>query len=98
MGAQGLVGRRVVAGGRPSTQLVLARLFCQGVPLRLEVGPRELTDKTVVAVPRHTSQKRAYSAENLNATVHQLLQSIQLDLFDQSVASHIWFFLCCCWC
>ena len=52
------------------------------------MGPRELADKTIVAVSRHTFQKSVYSVENLNVTVHQLLQTIQQELFDRLLPLH----------
>lgn len=47
------------------------------------MGPRELAEKTVVAVPRHTFHKTTCSVENLDVTVHQLLQALHQELFDR---------------
>ena len=60
-----------------------ARLFAwerRGVPLRLELGQRELDAGNVVAVTRHDGQKRPLPLDRLAAAIPQLLAEMQTDM------------------
>ncbi|HHX37236.1 MAG TPA: proline--tRNA ligase, partial [Clostridiaceae bacterium] len=54
----------------------------RGVPLRLEVGPRDIKNNQVVAVRRDTGEKISLSMDELQETVPALLETIQQSLFD----------------
>jgi len=57
----------------------------RGVPLRLEVGPRDLKENRCVAVRRDTGAKESLSLESLPRTVPDLLKDIQASLFNQAL-------------
>jgi len=58
----------------------------KGVPLRVEVGPRDLTDGVVTVVRRDTGTKEAPTRADLVARVGQLLDSVQSDLYRAALA------------
>lgn len=53
----------------------------KGVPLRLEIGPRDVTADRVVLVRRDTREKRAVPMTDLGEAVRNLLDDIQTNLF-----------------
>ncbi len=53
----------------------------KGVPLRLEIGPKDLVQGQVVLVRRDTGKKMAVKEEKLVETVGELLNNIQENLF-----------------
>jgi prolyl-tRNA synthetase len=54
----------------------------KGVPLRLEVGPRDVAAEQAVVVRRDTREKTPVPIANLADTVSTLLDEIQAGLFD----------------
>ncbi len=52
----------------------------KGVPLRIEVGPRDLAEGVVTLVRRDTGEKSARSIQGLGAAASDLLEVIQGDL------------------
>ncbi len=52
----------------------------KGVPVRIEVGPRELENHEVTVVRRDTGDKRKVSVESASATVAELMDQIQDDM------------------
>ncbi len=58
----------------------------RGVPLRLEIGPKDLEKSQVVLARRDTRQKSFVPMEGLGAHVEQLLAAIQQALFERAVA------------
>jgi prolyl-tRNA synthetase len=54
----------------------------KGVPIRLELGPKDLENKQVTLVRRDTLAKETVSLENLNARILELLEQIQTNLFN----------------
>lgn len=52
----------------------------KGVPLRVEIGPRDLEKKQVVLVRRDNSQKTSAPDETAVAEIQQCLNAIQEDL------------------
>lgn len=54
----------------------------KGIPVRIEIGPRDVASGTVVAVRRDTGEKITVPAERLLGKVNDLLESIQHHLFD----------------
>lgn len=53
----------------------------QGIPLRLEIGPREMNQAELQIAVRHLHEKRTLSLEHLEDGVQKLLDWIQDDLF-----------------
>lgn len=53
----------------------------KGIPLRLEIGPRDLTSETAVLVRRDTGEKIKVEQSNLEAQIKTLLDEIQANLF-----------------
>lgn len=51
----------------------------KGVPLRIEIGPRDIENNSVTLVRRDTAEKTTMQEENLN--VKEILASIQKNLF-----------------
>jgi prolyl-tRNA synthetase len=58
----------------------------RGVPLRLEVGPKDIEKSQVVAVRRDTRDKIAVPMAGLVARVGELLVNIQRNMFDRALA------------
>ena len=58
----------------------------RGVPLRLEIGPRDVAAGTVVLARRDTSEKSTVAREELGAEVPRLLDEIQAGLLAQARA------------
>lgn len=56
----------------------------KGVPLRLELGPRDIEAGTCVAVRRNGGEKVSLSLSELETAVPALLEAIQKDLFDKA--------------
>lgn len=54
----------------------------RGVPLRLEVGPRDIENNQVVLVRRDTGEKLFVGIDQLEATMAKLLPQIQHDMFE----------------
>ncbi len=58
----------------------------KGVPVRVEVGPRDLAAGTVTLVRRDTATKEAVALDTVAATVPGLLERIQADLLADATA------------
>jgi prolyl-tRNA synthetase len=56
----------------------------KGVPVRLEVGGKELVEKTVTIARRDNGEKQTVARDQILATVEKLLQDIQKGLFDRA--------------
>jgi prolyl-tRNA synthetase len=56
----------------------------KGVPIRLEVGPRDLENDQVVVVRRDTSEKTPIKVSRLNDTVKEILEDMQTSLFEKA--------------
>ena len=56
----------------------------KGVPLRMEVGPRDIENDKVVLVRRDVGEKIFLSKQDVLSTVPQLLEKIQNNLFTQA--------------
>ncbi|MBC8491573.1 MAG: proline--tRNA ligase [Candidatus Marinimicrobia bacterium] len=57
----------------------------RGVPLRLEIGPKDLDKNQVVLVRRDTGTKQFIPVEKLSSVVTNLLQEIQNNLFQRAL-------------
>ena len=65
----------------------------RGIPLRIELGPKDLEAGSCVLVRRDTREKEVLPITELAARVPGLLEEIQADLFARAKAhleSHIW--------
>jgi len=58
----------------------------RGVPLRMEIGPRDIENGTVVLARRDTRQKAPAPMEGLAGHVERELAAIQQALFDRAIA------------
>ena len=58
----------------------------RGVPLRLEIGPKDIEKSQVVLARRDTRGKSSVPMEGLPAHVEQLLSAIQQALYERAVA------------
>jgi prolyl-tRNA synthetase len=57
----------------------------KGVPVRIELGPRDLDKGQVVLVRRDTGEKEFLAAEGLEQRLPELLETIQKDLFRKAL-------------
>jgi prolyl-tRNA synthetase len=58
----------------------------RGVPLRLEIGPKDIEKSQVMLARRDTRQKSAAPMDGLAAHIVEMLDTIQQALFDRAVA------------
>ncbi|KAI5888749.1 prolyl-tRNA synthetase [Schizophyllum commune H4-8] len=56
----------------------------KGVPLRLEIGPKDLEKKSTLTVRRDTGAKAPLPLENIAAGVSSLLETIQREMFTKA--------------
>ncbi|MCP3740209.1 proline--tRNA ligase [Rossellomorea sp. BNER] len=56
----------------------------KGIPLRLEVGPKDIEKNQVVLVRRDTGEKIYVKLENLSTELEKLLDDIQTNLFNKA--------------
>jgi prolyl-tRNA synthetase len=56
----------------------------KGVPLRIEIGPRDLKEGKVVAARRDTGEKSAIGDAQVQARIRELLQEIQDGLYNKA--------------
>ncbi|HEX4559500.1 MAG TPA: proline--tRNA ligase [Mycobacterium sp.] len=58
----------------------------QGVPIRVELGPRDLADNAALLYRRDTRDKNKVSIDEVIDEVQQLTTRIQMDMFDAATA------------
>jgi prolyl-tRNA synthetase len=73
-----------VDGGRGSFGRRVTDWEIKGVPLRVEVGPRDLAQGIVTVVRRDTGEKSSHGLDALAGVLPELLESIQRDLFSSA--------------
>lgn len=56
----------------------------KGVPIRLEIGPRDIENNQCVLVRRDTLEKEIVSLDNVNARIAELLEEIQKNMFNMA--------------
>jgi prolyl-tRNA synthetase len=61
-----------------------AQYEMKGVPLRLELGPRDIENQVCVVVRRDNGEKTSVAIEELAAKVPALLEQVQQGLFDKA--------------
>ena len=57
----------------------------RGVPVRIEIGPRDLEEGVAVLVRRDTAEKITVKIEDLETELEKLLETIQQSMFDACV-------------
>jgi prolyl-tRNA synthetase len=58
----------------------------KGVPVRIAVGARDLENKVIEVARRDTKEKTTVNIEGIDAYIKQLLQDIQLQMFNKAKA------------
>jgi prolyl-tRNA synthetase len=58
----------------------------RGVPVRLEIGPRDIQNNQAIAVRRDTREKASVSLDGLAGTLQTLLDTVQSGLLARAVA------------
>ena len=58
----------------------------RGIPVRVEIGPRDISENQAVLVRRDTHEKITVSLDELNAKVGELLEAIQKDMLERARA------------
>ena len=58
----------------------------KGVPIRVELGPKDIANDSAVLVRRDTGEKTKVSLGTITDSVSKLLEDIQKSLFDRAVA------------
>lgn len=56
----------------------------KGVPLRMEIGPRDIANKQVVMVDRLGASKKTVAIDGITNTTQQLLEEFQQQLFERA--------------
>ena len=59
----------------------------KGVPVRLELGPRDIENGKMVCVRRDTHEKAEYALENAESVVTALLENVQKDMLESARAA-----------
>jgi len=57
----------------------------KGVPIRVEVGPRDMESETVFCARRDSGEKTTYKIESAAPIMSQLLEEIQKNMFNQAL-------------
>ncbi len=58
----------------------------RGIPVRIELGPKDIEQNQCVLVRRDTREKLVVSLDEVDVKVAELLETIQKDMFDRAVA------------
>ena len=58
----------------------------KGVPLRIEIGPRDIESGNVTLAKRNTGEKISIKRENLVREVNKLLESIQHEMYQKALS------------
>ncbi|MEO3945065.1 proline--tRNA ligase [Gorillibacterium sp. CAU 1737] len=56
----------------------------RGIPLRIEIGPRDMESGQAVIVSRVTGEKKIVTQENLTAEVQAMLEQVHQDMFEKA--------------
>jgi prolyl-tRNA synthetase len=59
----------------------------KGIPIRIEIGPKDLEKKEVVLVRRDTGHKASVKMSNLDKMVKEVLNNMQNDMFEKAKKS-----------
>ena len=58
----------------------------QGIPLRIEIGPKDIEKNQVVVVRRDTREKMVFSIDEVADKLFDVLETIQKDMYDRAKA------------
>ena len=58
----------------------------QGIPTRIEIGPKDIENNQVVVVRRDTREKIVVSMDEIATKLGEILETIQKDMFDRAKA------------
>ena len=61
-----------------------AQYEMKGVPLRIELGPRDIENNVCMAVRRDNGEKISVSLDEIDGKIHELLDTVQQGLFDKA--------------
>ncbi|MFI3115176.1 MAG: proline--tRNA ligase [Clostridia bacterium] len=61
----------------------------KGVPIRLELGPRDIESNNCVLARRDTNEKTVVSLDNIEKTVQDLLVTIQEDMYNRALKNRV---------
>lgn len=64
-------------------KLFLLNIFLQGVPIRVELGPKDIKSNQLVAVRRDTGEKITMKRETAQKELKNLLETIQENLYNK---------------
>ena len=56
----------------------------KGVPIRIEIGPRDLESNSVVICRRDTGEKKPYPLDGVSKVIESVLEEIQTNLFERA--------------
>jgi len=56
----------------------------KGIPLRIEIGPKDLENKQVIVVKRNDGKKQAIKINNLNKEIPEIIEQIQKELYTKA--------------
>jgi prolyl-tRNA synthetase len=56
----------------------------KGVPIRIEIGPKDIQKEQVILVRRDTGEKKAIKSEKLLEEIENTLNSIQKNLYEKA--------------
>ena len=59
----------------------------KGVPLRIEMGPRDIEAGNCVIVTRHNMEKTIVSIENIEEVVAQKLEEVRSGMYEKALAN-----------
>ena len=57
----------------------------RGIPIRVELGPKDIEKNQCVVVRRDTREKTVVSLDEVETMIPQLLETIQKDMFELSL-------------
>jgi prolyl-tRNA synthetase len=78
--------RAILDDGDKSPGWKFAEHEMNGVPLRIEIGPRDMEAGKAMVARRDTGEKAAYEVAGLPAAARSLLDAIQKNLYDKALA------------
>lgn len=56
----------------------------KGVPLRMEIGPKDLQKQHVMTAKRHSGEKKPLPFGEIESSIEQILQGIQQEMFERA--------------
>ncbi|MCL1935980.1 MAG: proline--tRNA ligase [Defluviitaleaceae bacterium] len=59
----------------------------KGVPIRIEIGPKDIAENKCVLVTRYSGEKQTVSLENIAKTIEQKLEEINISMYNNAKKS-----------